>query len=88
VRHCQIRKENSLYLEKSLDAPAPQIGSCSRNHLSAASTPTLADEMVQSLGPGGPNDTILATFGDKRVIAFYQQDTGRRAVSAVVCPGA
>jgi hypothetical protein len=52
--------------------------------LSAAGTPTLAGEMVQNLGPVGPNDTILATFGNKRVIAFYQQDTGRCAVSAVV----
>jgi hypothetical protein len=52
--------------------------------LSAASTPTHADEMVQRYGPVGPNDTILATFGNKRVIAFYEQDTGRCAVNAVV----
>jgi hypothetical protein len=52
--------------------------------LTAAGTPARADEMVQNLGPVGPNDTILATFGNKRVIAFYQQDTGRCAVNAVV----
>jgi hypothetical protein len=52
--------------------------------LTAASTPTRADEMVQNLGPVGPNDTILATFGNKRVIAFYERDNGRCAVNAVV----
>jgi hypothetical protein len=52
--------------------------------LTAASTPTRADEMVQNLGPVGPNDTILATFGNKRVIAFYELDNGQCAVNAVV----
>jgi len=52
--------------------------------LSAASTPTRADEVVQRYGPVGPNDTILATFGNKRVIAFYELDNGRCAVNAVV----
>jgi hypothetical protein len=52
--------------------------------LTAASTPTRADEMVQRYGPVGPNDTILATFGNKRVIAFYEVDNGRCAVNAVV----
>jgi hypothetical protein len=50
----------------------------------AASTPTQAYEMVQRYGPVGPNDTILATFGNKRVIAFYELDKGRCTVSAVV----
>jgi hypothetical protein len=52
--------------------------------LTAASTPARAGEMVQNLGPVGPNQTILATFGNKRVIAFYQRDNGRCAVNAVV----
>jgi hypothetical protein len=52
--------------------------------LAAASTPASADEMVQRLGPVGPNDTILATFGSKRAIAFYELDNGRCAVNAVV----
>jgi hypothetical protein len=52
--------------------------------LTAASTPVRADEMVQRYGPVGPNDTILATFGNKRVIAFYERDNGRCAVNAVV----
>jgi hypothetical protein len=43
-----------------------------------------ADELVEHLGPVGTNDTILATFGSKRVIAFFERDNGRCAVSAVV----
>jgi hypothetical protein len=52
--------------------------------LTAASTPSRADEMVQRYGPVGPNDTILVTFGNKRAIAFYEPDNGRCAVSAIV----
>jgi hypothetical protein len=52
--------------------------------LTAASTPARAGEMVQNLGPVGPNETILATFGNKRAIAFYQRDAGQCAVNAVV----
>jgi hypothetical protein len=52
--------------------------------VTAASTPARADEMVQRYGPVGPNDTILATFGNKQVIAFYELDNGRCAVNAVV----
>jgi hypothetical protein len=51
---------------------------------SAASTPTRADEMTQRFGPVGPNDTLLATFGNKRVIAFYELDNDRWPVNAVV----
>jgi uncharacterized membrane protein len=50
----------------------------------AAASATRADEMVQRYGPVGPNDTILTTFGNKRVIAFYELDNGRCAVNAVV----
>jgi hypothetical protein len=52
--------------------------------LTAVGPPARADEMVQRYGPVGPNDTILATFGNKRAIAFYEADNGRCAVSAVV----
>jgi hypothetical protein len=52
--------------------------------LTAATTPTRADDLPQSLGPVGPNETILMTFGSKRAIAFYQADNGRCAVNAVV----
>jgi hypothetical protein len=52
--------------------------------LSAGNHLARADELVQNLGPVGPNDPILATFGNKRAIAFYEPDNGRCAVSAVV----
>ena len=49
-----------------------------------ASNPAGADEMVQNLGPVGPNDTLLATVGDMRVIAFLEFGSGRCGVNAVV----
>ena len=52
--------------------------------LTAVSTPSRADELIQFLGPVGPNEALLATIGNKRVIAFYEPDNGRCAVSAVV----
>jgi hypothetical protein len=52
--------------------------------LTAVGLPARADELVQHLGPVGPHDPILTTFGDKRVIAFYEPDNGRCAVNAVV----
>jgi hypothetical protein len=52
--------------------------------LTAVSTSARTDDLPQSLGPVGPNQTILETFGNKRVIAFYEPDNGRCAVNAVV----
>jgi hypothetical protein len=52
--------------------------------LAASSLPARADELAQNLGPVGPHDPILTTFGNKRVIAFYEPDNGRCAVNAVV----
>ena len=52
--------------------------------LATTNTSTRADELPQNLGPVGPNDTILMTFGSKRAIAFYEADNGRCAVNAVV----
>jgi hypothetical protein len=52
--------------------------------LSTASIPARADEFAQHLGPVGPYDAILTTFGNKRIIAFYEPDNGRCAVNAVV----
>jgi hypothetical protein len=46
--------------------------------------PVRADELAQNLGPVGPHEPILTTFGNKRVIAFYEADQGRCVVSAVV----
>ena len=47
-------------------------------------TPAGADELVQNLGPVGPNDPILTEVGSQRVIAFSEPDNGRCAVHAVV----
>jgi hypothetical protein len=43
-----------------------------------------AAEPEEHMGPVGTDDTILATLGNKRVIAFFERDNGRCAVSAVV----
>lgn len=52
--------------------------------LTTASTPARADEMVQNLGPVGPNEPILATIGSEHLIAFYLRDDGHCAIHAVV----
>ena len=52
--------------------------------LTAVGLPARADELVQHLGPVGPHEPILTTFGNKRVIAFYEPDNGHCAVNAVV----
>ncbi len=54
---------------------------------SAASTPARADDMTQNLGPVGPHEPILATVGNKRVIAFYAPGTGTCNVQAVIWNG-
>ena len=51
--------------------------------LSIAGLPARADELAQNLGPVGPNEPILTTVGSKRIIAFYEPDSGRCAVHAV-----
>jgi hypothetical protein len=51
--------------------------------LVAAGIAARADELVEHSGPVGTNDTILATFGSKRVIAYFERDNGRCDVSAV-----
>jgi len=52
--------------------------------LTAGSIPARADELAQNLGPVGPHEPILTTVGSKRVIAFYEPDSGHCAVHAVV----
>jgi hypothetical protein len=52
--------------------------------LAAANTSARAEDLPQHYGPVGPNDAIMATFGNKRVLAFYEPDNGRCAVNAVV----
>src|SRR5262245_32001923 len=52
--------------------------------LSILGTPARADELVQNLGPVGPNEAILTEVGSERVIAFYEPGNGRCAVHVVV----
>ena len=46
--------------------------------------PASANEIAQNLGPVGPNEPIVTTVGDKRIIAFYEGGTGRCGLNAVV----
>ena len=41
--------------------------------LTTVGLPARADELVQHLGPVGAHEPILTTFGNKRVIAFYER---------------
>jgi hypothetical protein len=50
----------------------------------AAGAPARAEEPVEYLGPVGPHQPILASVGDKRVIAYYLPDNGRCAFQAIV----
>ena len=52
--------------------------------LSSLGTPARADDLVQNLGPVGPHQPILATVGNKRVIAFYVPGSDRCSLHAVV----
>ena len=48
-----------------------------------AATPLRADELAQNLGPVGPQLPILTDVGTKRVLAWYQPESGGCAVFAV-----
>src|SRR4249920_2079991 len=52
--------------------------------LITASLPAHADELTQNLGPVGPHEPILTTVGNKRVIAFFEPDSGNCAFQAVI----
>jgi hypothetical protein len=52
--------------------------------LAMLSTPARAEDPVTQLNPVGPYEPIIATIGNKRVIAFYLPDSGNCAVNAVV----
>ena len=52
--------------------------------LTATSTPVHADDTVQNLGPVGPNEPILATFGNKRVVATFEAGSEACALRTVV----
>ena len=50
----------------------------------AFSIPARADELVQLLDPVGPHQPIIASVGNKRVIAFYLPGSNHCAVHAVI----
>jgi hypothetical protein len=52
--------------------------------LTAVSLPARADELSQNLGPVGPHEPILTTVGNKRVIAFFEPDSGNCSFHAVI----
>ena len=52
--------------------------------LTAVNPSARADELSQNLGPVGPHQPILTTVGNKRVIAFYEPDSGHCVLHAVV----
>ena len=52
--------------------------------LTAASTPARVDDTVQNLGPVGPNEPILATFGNKQLVASFAPGGGACAIQTVV----
>ena len=52
--------------------------------LTTASTSARSYELLEHLGPVGPNEPIITTAGSKRVIAFYVPDNGRCSFNAVV----
>jgi len=52
--------------------------------VTVASIPARSEEPLVNLGPVGPNETILAAVGSKRVLAFYEPNMGQCAVRSVV----
>jgi len=46
--------------------------------------PAYAEELVEHLGPVGPHEPILTTFGGKGMIAFYEPDGSHCGLYAVV----
>jgi len=52
--------------------------------LTAANIPARADDSVQNLWPVGPSEPILATFGNKQLVASFATGDGACAMQAVV----
>jgi len=50
----------------------------------AVSTPARAGGMVQRLGPVGPDEPILTSVGNKRVVAFFTPDSGTCGIRVVL----
>ena len=52
--------------------------------LTAVNPSARADGLSQNLGPVGAHEPILITVGNKRVIAFFEPDSGNCAFHAVI----
>src|SRR5262245_36626103 len=52
--------------------------------LTTANTPALAGEVTLNSGPVAPHEPMIATIGNKRVIAFYVPGDGRCSVHVVM----
>ena len=52
--------------------------------ISTVSIPASAEEMIQHLGPVAPSEPILATVGNKNVIAFFGYGNNQCDVHAVI----
>jgi hypothetical protein len=52
--------------------------------LTALSTPSSANEMIQNLGPVPAHQPILKTVGNKNVLAFFEPGNGQCNVQAVI----
>lgn len=51
--------------------------------LAAGGAPALAEDPITNLGPVGPREPLLVKVGEQRFIAFFTQERGECAVSAV-----
>ena len=49
----------------------------------SAGAPVYAEAPANNLGPVGPREPILVSFGGQRVVAFFAPERGECAVSAV-----
>ena len=52
--------------------------------LTAVGSSARAEELPQNLGPVGPHEPILTTVGNKRVLAFFEPESGNCAFQAVI----
>ena len=52
--------------------------------LTALSIPARADQLIERLGPVGPNEPIITTVGTKHIIAFYLPSGDQCAVHMVI----
>ena len=52
--------------------------------LTAVGSSARAEELPQNLGPVGPHEPILTTVGNKRVLAFFEPESGNCAFQAVL----